>query len=98
MMAGNGDVLDNSDVVAAGFIEMANHNVRLATRAREMQRLACDACDAIRNAMDVAEPIVGQYCGEVVEYVLPVEDIEALRAILARARSWDIGWDAMRNV
>ncbi len=97
-MAGNGDIIDSCDVVAAGFLEMANHNVRLATRAREMQRLACAACDAIRNAMDMVEPIVGQHGDDVVEYVLPVEEIEALRAVLSRAQSWNIGWDASRNM
>ncbi len=47
--------------------------------------------NAIGQVLDAAEPIAGQHEDEPVEYAVPAEDIDELRAVLVVARAWDNG-------
>ncbi|HFQ92034.1 MAG TPA: hypothetical protein ENK29_04060 [Chromatiales bacterium] len=71
--------------------ELVCHNGRLVRAANDLRLMLRRAENAIGQVIDAAEPIARQHEDEPVEYAVPAEDIDELRAVLVVARAWDNG-------
>ena len=77
-------------VVGGGFDDLIRRNRNLVRTTHSLRRQLNSFCHVVGNALDLAEPANRDDGEDPQEYVLPAEEIDAMRMAILMVRIWGV--------